>query len=115
MQTFLLNLLIKAVQNPTIRAFLFDVVERLAASLAPKLMSVIPLATAAGIKEVSELFRQAANIDLPGPLPSVGELADRIHNTVNGQLDIDIPIVSDVVKDVTGFDLSDVVNGWLHR
>jgi hypothetical protein len=106
MQTFILALIVKAVQNDKIRTFLFEVVDRLAAVLLPKLASVIPVAVGAGIKGLGDII---PDIDLPG-LPDVVET---VRRGVNNQLPdgIDIPLVSDAFEQFTGLDLSDLLLG----
>jgi hypothetical protein len=106
MQGFLLKLLVSAVQNEQIRRFLFEVVDRLATLLLPKLAAVIPVAVGAGIKGLGDIL---PDIDIPD-LPDVVET---VRRGVNNQLPdgIDIPIVSDAFEQFTGLDLSDLLLG----
>ena len=106
LHTFMLKLLVEAVKNPDIRAFLFEVVDRLGQLLVPKLAAIIPAAVGAGLKGLGDLID---GIDLPG-LP---EITESIRGTVNDMLpeDIDIPILSDALQRATGFDLTDFLGG----
>lgn len=109
MQKFLLNLLVAALKNDDIRAFLFEVVDRISATLLPKLAAVIPGAVAAGIKGLGDLIP-----DLH--MPDLGDIEEGVRKGVNALLpeDIDIPILSDAFESVTGFDLSDIITGRKH-
>lgn len=100
-QSFILRLLVEAVKNPDIRAFMFELVDRLGDRLLPKLGSLIPLAAAAAAKRLG---------DIPD---SVGDLTEHIRQGVNEALPegIDIPFISEAWRNVTGFDLSDVIFG----
>lgn len=102
-EKFALNLLLAALRNEEVRAFLLEVVDRLAAQLLPKLAAVIPAAVGAGIKGLGDL----AKLNLPD-LPDVVE---KIRDGVNQQLpdDIDLPVLSDAFESITGLDLTD----WL--
>jgi len=85
---------------PRIAALFMDVI-------LPKLVGLMPLFGAQIV---------AAVIDhIPGAslLKPVEAIADDIRNTVNSQVpDIDIPFVSDAVKNATGFDLTDFLRGF---
>src|SRR4051812_46180709 len=104
MQGFLLKLLVAAIQNDKIRAFLFELVDRLAPLLLAKLAAIIPAAVGAGIKGLGDII---PNITVP----ALHEITEDIRGKVNDLLpaDIDIPILSDAFEGVTGFDLTD----WL--
>ena len=106
MNGFFLNLLVSAVKNPDIRAFLLEVAERMGKVLLPGLSSIIPAAFAAGVKLLSD---HNPGLNLPG-LP---DLTKAIHDGVNAMLpdDVDIPFISDAFEKVTGFDLSDILTG----
>ena len=109
MQAFVLGLLVKAISDPKVREFLLEGFERAGTALAdrllPNLSALIPLSVGTGLKE----FADRLNIDLPD-LP---EVVDTIRDGVNHALPdgIDIPIVSDLFRDVTGFDVSDILFG----
>lgn len=107
MQAFVLALIVKALENQQIRAFLLEFAEKLGAWLLPKLAALIPAAAGAALKVLTDKIPDLPNL---GELPAV---IDEIHNKVNDLLpeDIDIPVLSDVVKDLTGFDLSDWIKG----
>jgi len=108
-QTFLLKLLVAALQNPDIRAFLFTIVDRMTAALLPKLAAVIPAAVAAGIKGLGDL--------IPGiQMPGLHDITETIRTDVNHLLpeDIDIPFLSDAFEKVTGVDLTDLITGHKH-
>jgi hypothetical protein len=109
MQAFLLKLLVAAVQNPDIRAFLLEVVDRLAATLLPKLASVIPVAIGAAAARFGDIL---GHVDLP----SAPEIVEDIRKEVNHALPdgIDIPILSDAFEKVTGIDLTDILTGRKH-
>lgn len=106
MQAFILKLLVAAVQNPDIRAFLLEVVDRLATTLLPKLAAVIPAAVGAGIKGLGNLFPDVH-------IPDLHDIQEGIRNDINAALpeDIDIPILSDAFEKVTGIDLTDILTG----
>lgn len=106
MQTFLLSLMVKALQNETVREFLFKVVDRLADRLLPKLASLIPTSAAAVLKLLTDKIPSLPDIG------DLGQITHEIHDQVNAAIpDIDIPFISDAVKDVTGFDLTDLLKG----
>ena len=104
-EKFALNLLLAALQNKEVRAFLLEVVDRLAAQLVPKLAAVIPAAVGAGIKGLGDL----TNLDLP----DVTEVVEKIRDGVNAQLpeDVDIPVLSDAFQSLTGLDFTDWLKG----
>lgn len=113
MQTFLLNLLIKAVENDKIRAFLLQLAERIATTLVPmllpKLASIIPAAVGAGIKGLGDIIPDIH-------LPELPDVVETIRTDVNKVLPegIDIPVVSDAFRNITGLDLSDILLGQHH-
>lgn len=103
---FIIGLLASALQDERIRAFMFELVERLAARLLPNLAAVIPAATGAGIKAFGELLDHVN-------LPSLPEVTETIRAGVNELVpdDVDIPILSDAFEKATGIDLSDILTG----
>jgi hypothetical protein len=109
MNGFLLKLLANAVKDPDIRAFLFDLAERVGKTLLPGLASVIPAAVAAGIKGLGDLIPDIH-------MPTIHEVEADIRTGVNALLpnDVDIPFISDAFEKVTGFDLTDIITGRHH-
>ena len=107
MQAFILGLIVKALENEKVRAFLLEFADKLGQFLLPRLAALIPAAAAAVLKVITD--------KIPGlpDLPDLPVVVDEIHSTVNNMLpqDVDIPILSDVVKDLTGFDLTDWLKG----
>jgi hypothetical protein len=113
MQAFIIALIAKALQNKEIREFILEFAERIGQFLLPKLAALFPsFAAATGIEILGHLGKL-----LPGlgslPTPDLGPAADAIREQVNHALPdgVDIPILSDVVKGMTGFDLSDWLTG----
>jgi hypothetical protein len=106
MNKFLLNLLVEAVKNKDIRAFLLEVSERMAKVMLPGLASIIPAAVGAGIKAFGGLVPDIH-------LPELDHIVETIRTDVNQMLPdgIDIPFVSDAFRNATGFDLSDILTG----
>lgn len=83
---------------PRIAALFMDVI-------LPKIVALLPLI---GAQIVNELIKHIPGASLLKP---VEQIADDIRDAVNGQVpDIDIPFVSDAVKNATGFDLTDFLN-----
>lgn len=107
MNGFLLKLLASAVKDPDIRAFLFELAERMGKVMLPGLVSVIPAAVGAGMKSIGDRIGGGVH------MPDLPELVDDIRNGVNQLLPdgIDIPFVSDAFENLTGFDLSDILTG----
>lgn len=107
MQAFVLGLLVKAISDPKVREFLLEGFERVGAALAnkllPQLSSLIPLSIGAALKEFG------GHLDLPDLPDVVNTIRDGVNNALPDG--IDIPVVSDVFRDVTGFDLSDILFG----
>lgn len=107
MQAFIIALVVKAVENPKIREFLLEFAARLGKFLLPSLMALIPAAAAAAGKVLIER--------LPGALdlPELPEVVGQVHDAVNNLLpdDVDIPVLSDVVENLTGIDLSQWLTG----
>lgn len=105
-EKFLVNVVAEAVKNPDIREFLLEFADRIGDHVLPKLASLIPLSVTAGMKQLGD----AVGIDIP---ESVGELTETVRQEVNEALPqgIDIPILSEVWRNVTGFDLSDTILG----
>lgn len=109
MQAFVLGLLVKAISDPKVREFLLEGFERagraLADRLLPNLSALIPLSIGTGLKE----FGDRLNLDLPDLPDVVNTIRDGVNAALPGG--IDIPLVSDAFRDVTGFDLSDILFG----
>jgi hypothetical protein len=113
MQTFLLSLLVKAVENEKIRAFLLEFAERIGQYLLPKLASLFPtFAAATGTVMLSQLKQLLPDLSHL-VTPELGPVANEIRDQINTALPdgIDIPLVSEAVKGLTGFDLSDWLTG----
>lgn len=113
MQKFVLNLLLsaikEAVKDDDVRAFIIELVLRLAnqlrGDLLPALTAMMPIFAASMGKTFANLI---PDVHIP---KSVGELADDIRDMANGEIpDFDIPVLSDAVKNATGFDLTDWLN-----
>lgn len=85
---------------PRIAALFMDVI-------LPKLVALLPLVVANAVKGVID---QIPGIDL---IKDANQIADDVTEALQTQVpDIDIPFVSDAVKDVTGFDLTDFLRNF---
>lgn len=106
LQSFALKLIVAALQNKEIREFLLECVDRIADALLSKLAAIIPAAVGAGIKGFGDLVPDIH-------LPDVDQVVEGIRAGVNQQLPdgIDIPVLSDVFRNATGIDLSDIILG----
>lgn len=106
LQKFILNLLEQAVQNEKIRAFIFELVEKLGTQLITKLLpDILGTFPTFGASLLKTVFEKLPNIaELPG---DVAEIAtDSVKHLIDS--DPDIPGLSDIV------DLSELARKWLH-
>lgn len=105
-EKFLINLAAEAVKNPDTREFLLEFADRIGDRMLPKLGSLIPLSAAAAVKRLGN----AVGVDIP---ESIETLTNVVRTEVNKALPdgIDIPYISEAWRNVTGFDLSDVILG----
>lgn len=85
---------------PRIAALFMDVI-------LPKIVAMLPLF---GAQIIEQLVEHIPGVNL---VKSTEQIAEDMRVKVNAQVpDIDIPIVSDMVKDATGFDLTDFLRGF---
>lgn len=98
MNKFLLNLLISAVQNKEIRAFIFELVDH----LVTKIVATFPLFAAAAVKVFAD---KVPNIE--AIVESVPQLAqDAVKHILDS--DPDLPGISNII------DLSELARKWLN-
>jgi hypothetical protein len=99
---FLLKLLVAAVQNPEIRAFLLEMVEKLADKLLPQIVATFPTFVAAAVKVFADKVPNLTAIP-----DNVAELAlDTAKHILDS--DPDLPGISNIV------DLSELARKWLN-
>lgn len=101
-QKFILNLLVAAAKNPDIRAFVFELIEKLAAKLLPDIISTFPTFVAAAMKTFSIKVPNLAEIP-----DAVGGIAKDVAKQILDS-DPDLPGISDVI------DLSELARKWLN-
>lgn len=102
MNAFLLKLLVAAVQNPEIRAFLLEMVEKLADKLLPQIVATFPTFVAAAVKVFADKVPNLTAIP-----DNVAELAlDTAKHILDS--DPDLPGISNIV------DLSELARKWLN-
>lgn len=102
MNGFLLKLLVSAIQNPDIRAFIFELVEKLAAKLLPDIISTFPTFVGAAMKTFSIKVPNIAEIP-----DAVGDIAKDVAKQILDS-DPDLPGISDII------DLSELARKWLN-
>lgn len=102
MNAFLLKLLVSAVQNPEIRAFLFEMVEKLAAKLLPEIVATFPTFVAAAVKVFADKVP-----NLEAIAESIPQLAEDTAKHILDS-DPDLPGISNII------DLSELARKWLN-
>jgi hypothetical protein len=102
MNGFILKLLVAAVQNKEIRAFLFELAEKLAEKLLPQIVATFPTFVAAAVKVFADKVPNLESI-----VESVPELAlDTAKHILDS--DPDLPGISNII------DLSELARKWLN-
>jgi hypothetical protein len=99
---FLLKLLVSAVQNPEIRAFLFEMVEKLADKLLPQIVATFPTFVAAAVKVFADKVP-----NLEAIAESIPQLAEDTAKHILDS-DPDLPGISNII------DLSELARKWLN-
>lgn len=103
LQQFILDLLIKAAQDPEIQKFVDDRIDRLKKSLLPDIVATFPTFVASAMKVFSIKMPNMAEIP-----DAIGDLAqDTAQHILDS--DPDLPGISDFI------DLSELAKKWLGR